>query len=209
MKSKSTVQSSDSALPLHVYIANKMADAGLNNREFAEAIGYPSYNVIAMIKNGTMAFPKAKIIATAKALNIDEAFLLNKVLALRDPELAATIEKVAGQSLVTKTELGLINFIRTHLDGTDPDLMNQTELLEAMKPLLVKIRDAELDRHARTQVLLRKEDPRVGTKAERASISDSVVAPAKNAASADAADKSGLANDSKHSDTEKAPEEGE
>jgi transcriptional regulator with XRE-family HTH domain len=157
---------SDISLPMSQYLINMMAAAKINNRQLAEALGYTSANVIAMLRNGTMALPIDKLIPAARALGVDEIFFLIKGISEKNPTLATALKETLGDRLISKKELALVEFCRTHLDGVDADLLDP-ELLALMKPRLTAMRESELIKHQLTTELLRKEDARSGPKPGR------------------------------------------
>lgn len=131
------------AQPFHEYFTQRMAEAGVNNVEMAEALGYDRPNVISMIKKGAMRLPLNKIPTAARKLKIDPVFLLEKVLLETAPEIWSALREVIGDRLVTENEMGLLEFIRAKLQGYDANVIAYDGFTQAIEPELEKIQSRE------------------------------------------------------------------
>ena len=131
------------ALPVKDVLKIRIKDLGLRNADLQNALGYPTPNVISMMKTGSMNLPASKVVITAKMLKVDPIFLLRKVITENDPALWESISSVLDQHLVTKNELALLRYVRYHLDGHDVNLAESPEFLQAADPVLAVIKAAE------------------------------------------------------------------
>ncbi|QFZ84515.1 hypothetical protein GFK26_17960 [Variovorax paradoxus] len=109
-------------IPLNEFLARRQDEAGMRNYELAEKMGYGSANVVAMLRSGNMAFPVNKVGVTAKALGIDPAFLLTRVLEARNPELLEVLQEILGNQLVTDLEAKMLGWVRKETDGVEFDI---------------------------------------------------------------------------------------
>lgn len=132
-----------SQLPAAEYIAQRLEESGMSNIEFSERLGYPRPNVIAMIKNGDMRLPHSKVLPAAKALGIDPAFLMRKVMQESDAELWGSIEAIFGQNLMSEDELEVLTFIRQRLDGFDARLAKNEVFMDELGALIDAARERE------------------------------------------------------------------
>lgn len=129
----------NASLPLHHLLTLWIAESGKTNTEIAEALGYPRPNVVAMLKTGNMRLPLNKVAATAKALDKDPIFVLEKVLSESAPEMWDALQSVLGDRLITGNELKLLEVVRKELDGNDVDLTADKDLMDGFKPRIREI----------------------------------------------------------------------
>lgn len=132
-----------SQLPAAEYISVRLEESGLSNIEFAQKLGYPRPNVIAMIKNGDMRLPHSKVLPAAKALGVDPVFLMRKVMQESDAELWSSIEAIFGENLMSEDEVAVIDFIRKRLDGVDAHLSKNEVFMDELGGLVDVARDRE------------------------------------------------------------------
>jgi hypothetical protein len=131
------------AMPVKDVLRISMKDLGIKNRAVQEALGYPTPNVIAMMKTGSMRVPANKVLVVAEMLQIDPTFLLGKVIAENDPELWEVISALVGNQLVSANELALIRLVRKELDGHDVNLAEAPAFVDAALPVLKEILDRQ------------------------------------------------------------------
>ena len=94
-----------SSLPVKDVLKIRMRDLGIKNTDLQKALGYPSPNVVAMMRQGSMRVPAAKAVVTAEMLKVDPVFLLGKIVAENDPELWEVISSQLGQQPISANEL--------------------------------------------------------------------------------------------------------
>jgi hypothetical protein len=135
------------SIPFHEFLVRRQDEKELKNSELAQMTGYGSANVIAMLRNGAMAFPLNKTGAFAKALGIDPVFMLQRVLESRNPELLEVLEEIIGNRMVTEAESDLLDLVRKELDGAELNLMAHPEFIETLRPALRKVADREKKLH--------------------------------------------------------------
>lgn len=128
-----------SSLPLNAYIAIKMDEVGKSNTQVASELGYEKPNVVAMMRSGSMRLPLNKVAAMAAALECDPIFLLEKVLTETNPELWFAMKPLVGQSLVTQSELRLIQLVRGLMDGLEIDFIDDPDFVRDLKPIVKEI----------------------------------------------------------------------
>lgn len=127
-------------LPVRDILKVRMADLEVKNIELARLMGYPTGNVIAMMKSGSMRLPVNKVGIVAKTLNLDPVFLLGKLIEENDAGMWAAIKSVMGNNrLLTENEGFFLDMVRETLEGHDIDLVGCGELLQATKPILKSI----------------------------------------------------------------------
>lgn len=90
-----------------------------NDDQMAEAIGYTSGRVIAMIKKGTMRLPINKVYVLATAIDIEPGQLMRMALREIDPEMLKSIEDCFGPLTLKPTEVRLINSLRERAKGKE------------------------------------------------------------------------------------------
>lgn len=146
------------AMPLHKALRQRQEEIlGMTNPELARRLGYPRPNVIAMMMNGSMKVPPAKVPALAVALQLEPLWLLRRVCEEQMPELWAVIDRAVGPDrLVTASEHVLITEIRAGLLGEHSDL-TQDELF--MTGLHMLVAEA-VERSCRSVVATRAGDRR-------------------------------------------------
>lgn len=127
------------ALPVKDVLRIRMKDLGIKNQQLQRALCYPTPNVIAMMKTGSMRLPSNKVPAAAQLLQVDPKFLLAKVIAENDPELWDVIESLLGDQLITVNEMDLIALVRQRLDGHDVSLAQSPDFVQAITPCLTAI----------------------------------------------------------------------
>lgn len=98
-----------------------LARSPKTQRQIAKEVGFEKPNMITMIKQGHTKLPIERVPALAKALDVDERFLMNLVLAEYHPALYEVIQSVYGL-MVTKNEEEIIRFIRAVSGRGDPGL---------------------------------------------------------------------------------------
>lgn len=126
-------------LPVKDVLKIRMKDLGLKNPQLQKALGYPSANVIAMMKTGSMRLPSNKVPAAAELLQVDPKFLLAKSIAESDSELWDVIASLLGDQLITANEMALINLVRQGLNGHDVSLAQSPAFVAALQPALNEI----------------------------------------------------------------------
>ena len=94
--------------------------SGKTQLQIARECGFPTPNIITMLKQGHTKLPLAKVGAVAKALDVDPAYLLR--LALREylPDTYSAIEDVLSPSMLTENEKDIVNALRRATLYTDP-----------------------------------------------------------------------------------------
>lgn len=155
----------EALVPVHVMLRSRVQEIdGLNNPRIAQALGYPRTNVVAMLLNGSMKVPLAKIPALADVLKLDPVGLLRRVLLEYEPEVWAVIaDTVGGDRLVTENERDLLTFIRGLLGGDDLAMTDDPTLTMQMSALVL----AAAHRHARSAAVMGIDDPGRGSDAAR------------------------------------------
>lgn len=131
-----------SKLPVGEMIALRMDELGIKNPDLAAALDYPTANVIAMIKGGSMRLPETKIVAAADKLQIDRATFLRKVISENNLSMWNVIDKVLGPKIISANEHALLEFVRQQLDGHEVDLTQKPDfvqsLVAAIKPIVAR-----------------------------------------------------------------------
>jgi plasmid maintenance system antidote protein VapI len=148
-----TSPAADHAVPLHQFLKRRFEEfPDLNNVKLAELLGYERPNVVAMILNGTMKLPIAKVPKLAKALDLEPVALLKRVLLAYDPSIWETLEEILGNKLVTKHERKLVEFSRRCLGGEDLDLVADPKTVAR----LTEVMSQALDQHLRREMPTRR-----------------------------------------------------
>lgn len=105
--------------------------------EIAAEVGFPSRNMLAMIKAGASKLPLDRVPALAKALECDPArlFMLAVEQQDQDSALAVVIKEIFGTA-VTRNEVAWLEELRLASDHTDPSLT--TKAKKALRGLFGK-----------------------------------------------------------------------
>lgn len=143
-------------IPMKEFITRRQEEAGLTNYELAEKTGYESPNVIAMLRNGSMAFPLNKVGAFAKALNVDPVAMLSRALEARNPELLEVMEEIIGNKMVTELEAQMLKMFRKELDGVEFDIMKHPEFIAGVRPLLHAVSAREKALHTASMEAIKR-----------------------------------------------------
>lgn len=85
--------------------------SGKTQREIAIEAGFPSQNIISMIKNGDTKVPLNRIPALAKALGVDPRDLFADCLEAYEPELFKVFAACAPGLLVTPKQVRIIRLL--------------------------------------------------------------------------------------------------
>jgi hypothetical protein len=132
-----------SKLPVKDLLRTRMDELNIKNIDMQQRLGYPTPNVIAMMKMGGMRMAANKAYDLAQMLQLDPAFILGKMLNENDPQLWDTIQKIIGNKIVSEAEFNTAAFLRAELDGFDIDLSKNAEFVAAVTPVLAKLRSKE------------------------------------------------------------------
>lgn len=93
---------------MHELIIARQSELQIGDDVISAALGYPSIQVIALIKAGRMALPINKVTALSQALNLDASVVLRKVMGERAPGLLDEIEAIIDPLGLTTAESDLI-----------------------------------------------------------------------------------------------------
>ncbi|MEO3430707.1 helix-turn-helix transcriptional regulator [Pelagibius sp. CAU 1746] len=107
------------SLTVAEYLANQLRACGKTQKQVADEIGYPSPNVITMMKRGQTKVPIEKVPSFAKALGVDPAHFLRIVMREYYPENWRVLRDALG-FVVTRNERELVEVVRTATGDTDP-----------------------------------------------------------------------------------------
>lgn len=93
-------------------------------REIAMSVGWNQPAVLSMVKRGEVKLPLDKAVPLARALRVNEAYLLRMVLEDYYPPLAEALFK---QSIIaiTENEIDLIRTVREITGNSDPALSEE------------------------------------------------------------------------------------
>lgn len=108
-------------IPVRELLSVQAERLGLKNHEIAERLGYPTPNVISMMKSGTMRLPVNKISLAAEVLKIDPMYLAMCVDAESGGGLAELLTSISKRTPITLNEEKLIQDLRGAADGMDLD----------------------------------------------------------------------------------------
>lgn len=136
--------------PVKELISVQAERLGLENPDIARALGYPSPNVISMLKSGAMRLPINKIARAAAVFKIDPLYLAMCVDAENDLGLTEILNSVTKRTNITLNEEKLIIKMRKIAEELDFDMDDHqqelTEMLDAFGRAVVSARrDHTLD----------------------------------------------------------------
>lgn len=94
------------------YLSACIARSGKTQAQIAEEAGFPTPNVISMMKTGQLKVPLSRIPALAKSLGTDPKEMLGNCLEAYDPELYELFASLAPSMLVTSREFRVIRALR-------------------------------------------------------------------------------------------------
>lgn len=101
------------------FITRHIHVSGKSQVEIASELGYDKPNIITMFKQGRTRIPLNKVGPLAKALGIDPALLLKKIMGEYMPETFAALQSVLDGLQLTQNELELIAAYRQTTKGKD------------------------------------------------------------------------------------------
>ncbi len=101
------------------FITHQIRISGKPQVEIARELGYPKPNIITMFKQGKTRIPLDKVGPLAKALEIDPALLLKKVMGEYMPDTLAALQSVLDGLQLTQNERELIDAYRQVAKGKD------------------------------------------------------------------------------------------
>lgn len=133
----------ENPVPIHEFLSQCQAGAGLSDEAFAAALGFTqnSVKIIGMIKAGTLALPLGKVGLAAEVLGISKGPLLRRVLEERCPALWALVDDLIDSKRVTDNEFAYLEFLRAELGSADICLTKVPELTTALQPVLAALRE--------------------------------------------------------------------
>lgn len=136
-----------SKLPVKDVLRIKMDELGIKNIDLQKRLGFPTPNVISMMKSGTMRVPIQHAVSVAEYLEIDKLGFLRKVVEENDPLLWDAMQLATGSTLgLTRNESNLLSFIRTSMDGFDPDLTKNEVFMSGLKSLCESVLQSEIEK---------------------------------------------------------------
>jgi transcriptional regulator with XRE-family HTH domain len=101
------------------FLTQQIRLSGKSQAEIATELGYQHQNIITMFKQGRTRIPLDKVGPLAKALEIDPALLLQKVMGEYMPETLAALQSVLEGLQLTQNERELIAAYRATTKGKD------------------------------------------------------------------------------------------
>lgn len=101
------------------YLAHQLRICGKTQKQVAEEVGYPSPNIVTMMKRGHTKVPIDKAPAFARALGVDAAHFLRIVMAEYYPENWKVLQDTLGM-IVTRNERELLEAVRSATENADP-----------------------------------------------------------------------------------------
>ena len=109
------------------YLAAQIALSGKSQADIAREIGYERSNVVNMIKQGKLKLPITKVGQFATALGVDPVHLLRLTMAEYMPETMAAVEEIMGRTLLTQSELRILEVTRKAAAGREVRLDREQE----------------------------------------------------------------------------------
>lgn len=128
-KSQQPIKASTLAeyLEMQIHLCNKSQAA------IASEVGFPSANVLSMIKRGKTRLPLNRVGPMAEALGLDSSHLFKMVMKEYNPETWGAIERyMLKQPFVSQNELEIIEVIRQS-DVTNPKIRTKAEKAALLK----------------------------------------------------------------------------
>lgn len=94
--------------------------------EIAAAAGFPSRNMLSMIKTGDTKLPIDRVPALARALECDPAMLFTLCLEQQESSLAEVVDEIFG-TVVSQNEVLWLKEIREASEHADPFLTTKAK----------------------------------------------------------------------------------
>lgn len=113
------------------FITHKIRVSGKLQVEIASEMGYDKPNIITMFKQGKTRIPLDKVGLLAKALEIDPALLLQKVMREYMPETLAALQSALDGLQLTQNERELIAAYRLTTKGNNVSAVTCTKAVAA------------------------------------------------------------------------------
>lgn len=101
------------------FITQKIRVSGKSQAKIASELGYINQNIITMFKQGRTRVPLDKVRPLAKALEIDPALFMKKVMGEYMPDTLAALQGVLDGLQLTQNERELITAYRETTRGKD------------------------------------------------------------------------------------------
>jgi len=92
-------------------LTNLIEASGKTQREIAMEAGFPSQNIISMIKSGDTKVPLSRVPALAKSLGVEPQDLFADCLEAYEPELFDVFATCAPSLLVTTKQVRMIRLL--------------------------------------------------------------------------------------------------
>lgn len=94
------------------YLSRSISRSGKTQLQIAMEAGFPTPNVVSMMKSGQLKIPLARVPALARSLGVDAGEMFRHCLEAYEPELYELFSVVAPSMLVTTREYELIKSLR-------------------------------------------------------------------------------------------------
>lgn len=107
----------------HEWLGALIDVSGKSNKDLAAELGYTKPNIVSMLKNGDMKVPLPVVPRLASALHVDPGHMVRRALEEYAPEIADTLDEVAG--LATRDERKLLEIHRQVTKGSDSPLTDR------------------------------------------------------------------------------------
>lgn len=95
------------------YLTNEIRKSRKTQKEIAREAGFPTPNILSMIKSGETKMPLARVPALSEALDVPPQEMLRRCLAEYDPELLRVIDMALPIALLSDAEIDLIRALRS------------------------------------------------------------------------------------------------
>lgn len=108
-------------------------------REIAAAAGFNKPNIISMLKTGETQLPLERVLALARALDVDPVHLLRLAMTDRSPELGAIFDEITGRRLASVNEETIL-LTKWRLATNDNDPAPNPQIEAAVDAMLAAVK---------------------------------------------------------------------
>ena len=108
-----------SALTVAEYVKQQVSICPKTQRQIASEMNLDNPNVITLFKTGQTKVPVNRVPSLAAALGVDPVYLLSLVMNEYMPDTWDAISQLLGKTLVTQSELEILETVRASSRGLD------------------------------------------------------------------------------------------
>lgn len=116
------------------YLTQQISISPKTQAEITSELGLEKANIITMFKQGKTKVPINRVPAMARALNVDQIYLLSLVMSEYMPDAWSAIQSVLKTALITEYESAILSVVREASGGMNlrPETAVEKEKLKQL-----------------------------------------------------------------------------